>query len=221
MPREYDEIGKPRHGAVGVHDLAQHGRRSEPGERREVAACFGVPGAREHAARLRDERKHVSRLHDVGRLRVGRRRHADRVRAILGRNAGGHALRRFDRDREVRAVDRAVLRHHRREIEALGVRRSDRHADEPAAVGRQEIDLLGRHEIRGEDEIALVLAILLVDEHGHPPGLEVGDEIGNGGKTHGAAVEGECSFYSGPELADTAAGVKARFARQASGRRGR
>jgi hypothetical protein len=91
------------------------------------------------------------------------------MRAILRRDAGRHTFRRFDRDREVRAVDRAVLRHHRREIEALGMRRGDRHADETAAVGRQEVDLLGRHEIRGEDEIALVFAIFFVDQNGHLP----------------------------------------------------
>ena len=125
-----------------------------------------------------------------------RGRHADRVRAVLRGDAGGDALRRLDRDGEVGAVDRAVLRHHRREVEALGVRRGDRHADEPAAVGRQEVDLLGRHEIRGEDEIALVLAVLLVDQHGHPPGLEVGDEIGNGGKAHGAAVHDGIAHFT-------------------------
>ncbi len=206
VPREVDEIGKARHGAVGIHDLAQHGGRREPGERREIAACFVWPGAGEHAARLRDERKHMTGLHDVRGLRVGGGGHADRMRPILGRDTGGHALRRFDRDGEVGAVDRTVLRHHRREIEAFGMRRGDRHADEPAAVGRQEIDLLRRHEIRGEDEVALVFAILLVDQHSHPPGLEVGDEIGNGRKTHGAAVKKDVYFTLGGNWPIRAAG---------------
>ena len=178
--REHEEIGKPRHRAVGVHDLAQHRRGSEARRAPRGRSMLRCARAREHAARLRDQRKHVSRLHDVGGLRVGRRRHADRVRAIRGGNARGDAVRRFDRHREIGAVHRAVLRDHRREIEALGVRRGDRHADQSAAVCRQEVDLLGRDEIGGEDEIALVLAVLLVDEDGHPPGLEVGDEIGNG-----------------------------------------
>ena len=98
------------------------------------------------------------------------------------------------------------------------------HADEPAAVGRHEIDLLGRHEIRGEDEIAFVLAILLVDQHGHPPGLEVGDEIGNGGKAHGAASSmGIAHFTLARGLADTAPGVAGRglLAQALRARRGR
>ena len=68
-----------------------------------------------------------------GRASSGRR-HADRLRAIGGRDAGGHAMRRLDRHGEVRAVHRAVDRRHRREIELARALFGDRHADEPAAV---------------------------------------------------------------------------------------
>ena len=76
------EIGQPRHRAVVVHDLAQHRRRREAGEPREVAARLGVPGARQHAARLRDQRKHVARLHDV----LGPRVRAPRPRGSCARD---------------------------------------------------------------------------------------------------------------------------------------
>jgi hypothetical protein len=36
-----------------------------------------------------------------------------------------------------------------------------------------------------EDEIAFVLAILLVDEDHHAAGGQLGDELGNGGDGHG------------------------------------
>jgi hypothetical protein len=183
--REHDQIGKARHRAVGIHDLAQHRGGSEPRKRRQIAAGLGVPRARKHAARLRDEREHVPGLHDVRTLGVGRRRHANRVRAILGGDPRRDPLRRLDRHGEVRAMDRAVLSHHRRKVEALGVFRGDRHADEPTAMRGEEIDLLGRDEIGGENEIAFVFAILFVDEDGHPPGFQVGDEIGNGAQGHG------------------------------------
>jgi hypothetical protein len=35
-------------------------------------------------------------------------------------------------------------------------------------VGRHEVDLLGRGHLGGHDEVALVLAVLVVDEHEHP-----------------------------------------------------
>ena len=44
---------------------------------------------------------------------------------------------------------------------------------------RHEVDRLGRDEIGGEHEVALVLAVLLVDEHDHAAGLQVGDDVGD------------------------------------------
>ena len=80
-----------------------------------------MTGAHEHAAGLRDQRKDVPGLDDVGRLRIGARRHADRVGTIGGRDAGGDAFGGLDRHREVGAVDRAVLPRHRRQLQALRV----------------------------------------------------------------------------------------------------
>ena len=39
---------------------------------------------------------------------------------------------------------------------------------EAARVHGHEVDRLGRHEVGGEDEVALVLAVLGVDEDDHP-----------------------------------------------------
>ena len=105
--------------------------------------------------------------------------------------------------------DRAVLRDHRRQVEAPRVLGGDRHADQAAAVPRHEVDLFGRDEIGGEDEVALVLAVLLVDEHDHAPGLEVGDDLGNRTQGHGAVALWNRSFYPRPRSADTAATANA------------
>ena len=45
-----DEVGQPRHGAVLVHDLADHARGVQPGEPRDVDRRLGVAGADEDAA---------------------------------------------------------------------------------------------------------------------------------------------------------------------------
>ena len=82
------EIGEPRHRAIGVHDFTEHRGWRKPGERREIAAGLGVAGARQHAARLRNQRKNMAGVHDVRRLRVGRGGNADRVRAIRRRDPG-------------------------------------------------------------------------------------------------------------------------------------
>jgi hypothetical protein len=44
----------------------------------------------------------------------------------------------------------------------------------------------GRDVVGGEDEVALVLAVFLVDEDDHLAGGEVGDELGNRGNRHGS-----------------------------------
>ena len=61
------EVGYPRHRAVVVHDLADHGRWVEPREPREVDARLGLPRALEHAAGARLQREHMARLHDLAR----------------------------------------------------------------------------------------------------------------------------------------------------------
>ena len=48
-----------------------------------------------------------------------------------------------------------------------------READQAARVGRHEVDVLGRDELGGEHEIALVLAILVVDEDHHLAGADL------------------------------------------------
>ena len=64
-PRVRHEVGHARHGAVVVHDLADHRRRREAGETGEVDAGLGLSGALEHAAGPGHEREDVARLHEL------------------------------------------------------------------------------------------------------------------------------------------------------------
>jgi hypothetical protein len=175
--RERDEIGHARHRAVGVHDLADDRRGREPRELGEIAARFRVTGADQHAALLRHHRKHVARLHDVLGLRMARGRGANRARPIRRRDAGGHPGRRLDRNRERGAQRRAIVVHHEREVQLPATLLGEREADEPARMGRHEVDRFRRHEVGGEQEVALVLAIFRVGEHDHAPEADVVDQF--------------------------------------------
>ena len=64
-------------------NLDDHGGGRESGQARQIAACLGMSGACQHAARLRHQRKNMTRLTQVLRPRVGRHRGLDRVRAIV------------------------------------------------------------------------------------------------------------------------------------------
>ena len=72
-----------------------------------------------------------------------------------------------------------VLRDHLREVEAPGEGGGHRHADETARVGRHEVDVLRRRELGGANEVALVLALLVV-RHDHDPARpELVENLGN------------------------------------------
>ena len=69
----------------------------------------------------------------------------------------------------------AAGRLHHRQLEALDLLLGQREADEPAPVRRHEVDGVGRHELGGHRQVALVLAVLVVDEDDHLAGAHVGD----------------------------------------------
>jgi hypothetical protein len=52
-----------------------------------------------------------------------------------------------------------------------------RHADEPAAVARHEVDRVRRRELRGDRQVTLVLAVLIVDDDHEPPVAVVLDRL--------------------------------------------
>jgi hypothetical protein len=62
---EGHQIVQPGHGAVVVHDLADHARGVEPGQARDIDRRFGMAGADQHAAIARDQREDVARGDDV------------------------------------------------------------------------------------------------------------------------------------------------------------
>ena len=109
------------------------------------------------------------------RLRVDR--HGDRVRAVGGGDAGRHSLARLDGDGERRAEPRLVALRHLRQAELLAPLAGEAEADEPARVRRHEVDRLVGGELRGDDEVALVLAVGIVDDDDHPAGADVLDRL--------------------------------------------
>ena len=62
---------------------------------------------------------------------------------------------------------RLVLRH-RLQTERVGAVLGQREADQAAAVPRHEVDRLGRGHLRRDDEVALILAVVVVDQDEHP-----------------------------------------------------
>ena len=72
MPfRKLAELGHPGHGAVVVHDFADHAGGIEPGDARQVDRRLGLARPHEHAAGSRPQGKHVPGARQVLRTRRG------------------------------------------------------------------------------------------------------------------------------------------------------
>ena len=106
-------------------------------------------------------------------------------RLWIGERAGSHspfgsrdprsrAVQFVHRDGEGSAVRVGVVLDHRLEAEALRLRARDGHADEAARFRYHEIDILRTAEVRRHDEVAFVLAVLVVGDDYHFSGFYIG-----------------------------------------------
>ena len=173
------QVGQARHGAVVLHDLADHGGRRAAGHGGQVATGFGMAGAHQHAAIDGLQRKDVTGLHQILRARAGRHGRLHGTRAVGRADAGGDAFGGLDGDREGGAHLGAVARHHGRQAQALAALARQRQADQAAAEARHEVDGFGRDVVGREDQVALVLAVFLVDQDDHAAGGEIGHDVGH------------------------------------------
>ena len=165
------EVRAARHRAVVVHDLEDHRRRLEARQPRQIAAGFGVAGARQHAAGLRHQRKDVAGLTQVSGARIGLDgRDApcarDRAREMPVVTPSAASIETVKLVRCSRSVSLTI----ERQPQLLAALARQREADQAAAVARHEIDVLGAHVVRGHDQVAFVLAILVVHDHDHAAG---------------------------------------------------
>ena len=165
---ELDEVRQPRHAAVVAYDLADDARRRETRHAREVDPALGLPGADEHSAFPRAERHYMSGPHEVCRLRVRLDGCEDGVRALRGRDAGRRPEPRVDLLEEGRAEARRVLRRLRPERKRVRLLAREREADEPPPVADHEVHRIGRDALGRDVEVALVLAVFVIDEDDHP-----------------------------------------------------
>ena len=194
------EVGHAGHRAVVLHDLADDAGGDQAGEPREVDRGLGLAGALEHAAATGAKREDVARLDEVARSRRRVDRDLDRVGAIVCRDSRRHAFARLDRDGEGRAERRLVLVGHLPQPELVAALLGQAEADEAARVGDHEVDCLRRRELGRDRQVALVLAVLVVDHDDEPAGADLLDRLfdgregalgrGLGGHRHALMVSG-------------------------------
>src|SRR3546814_18229808 len=63
----------------------------------------------------------------------------------------------------------------------------ERQAHQPACMGDHEVDVGRLDQLGGHDQVALVLAVLVVDDHDHTPGAQFFEQFGDRGEAHAPA----------------------------------
>ncbi len=136
-----------------------------------------MPGAHEHAAFARTQRKGVAGPQEIGGFRVGIEQLFDRRGAIVRGDTGRRESARFDRNGKCRFVNGRVVAHHLRNLQFVKPRPKQRDADEAAGLFAHEVDRFGRDFLGRHHQIALVFAILVVEHDDHLAGADVVDRV--------------------------------------------
>ena len=104
-------------------------------------------------------------------------RDADSARPVGCGNAGGDAFAGLNRDSEGGLVAGAVVAAHQFQAELFDAFAGKRQADQSAAVGSHEVDRVRSCHLRGDNEIALVLAVFVIDQDEHAPVARLVDDF--------------------------------------------
>ena len=172
----------------------------QPGEARQIDRGLGLAGAHQHAA-LR-----ARAAETCGRDAPGRRRWivgSMATRMVWARSAAEMPVVTPSRASMV-TVNAVPKRDEfccvmRKQTQMVGALFGEREADEAAPVAGHEVDGLGRDVLGGQREVALVLAVLVVDHDDHAAGADLLDRAGHVGerasmRSEGASVMSYCDL---------------------------
>ena len=151
-----------------------------PARRARSTAASVWPCSLQDAARAGPQREDVSGLDERVRSPGGVDRGLDRHRAVVRRDARRDAFAGLDGHGERGLEAALVLVGHRAELELVAALLGQAEADEAAAVRGHEVDRLRGGELRRDDEVALVLAVLVVDHDDEASGADLLDRVLDG-----------------------------------------
>ena len=193
MLGKFDQVVEPRHLAVILHDLADHAGRVEPRQPRHVDRRLGMAGADQHAAVARLQREDMAGGDDIVLAAGAVDRHRHGARAVGGADPGGHALARLDRGGEGGFIGTAVVGAHHVEAQLLDPVAGHRQTDQAAAIFGHEVDRVGGRHLRRDDQVALILPVLVVDQDIHAAVARLVDDLFRR-RHHAAAAANQIAF---------------------------
>lgn len=135
----------------------------QPGESRKVNGGLGVAGTLQNATILGVERIDMTRTAERLRSGIRIRQGADGGRTVLDGHTGRATLQFVDRHGERSAEHRGVVIDLRSKVEFLATFHCDGGTQYTTGVLQHEIDIVGGNLFSGDNKVAFVLAILVVD----------------------------------------------------------
>ena len=155
-------------------DLADRAGRLQAGHPGQIDRRLGMARAAQDAAGLGTQRHDMARLGEVigDTRRVGQQSH--RGRPVRCRDPGSHAMFGVDGDGVGGAVLVLVDCVHRQQTQPVADVAVQRNAEVPGGVADHERHQFRRGLLGREDQVALVLAVLVVDDDDGFPRRDVG-----------------------------------------------
>ncbi len=168
----------------------------ESGQTREIDRGLGLPGAHEHAAFARAQRKRVTGPQEIGGFASG----SSSFRIVAARSCAEIPVvvrPRASTDTVERGFEHCgVVAHHLRNLQFVEPRSEQRHADQAAGLFAHEVDRLGRDLLGRHHEVAFVFAVLVVEDDDHLAGADVVDCILDRIERRGALGRRRCQAGS-------------------------
>ena len=194
---ERDEVGDASHLTVVAHDFADDAGGLKAGEAGEIDGGFRLSCADQDASLSGAQREDVAGTDEI--VGGGSRRDggADGVSSVGGGDAGGDAFAGLYGFGECSSEAGGVLLGHGEEAQVVGALLGKGETDESAAVASHEIDGFGCNVLGGQREVALVFAVLIVDNDNHASGADFGDGAGNVSEWR---LEGARAFRHGRQI---------------------
>ena len=170
----FQQFGKTGHRAVRVDDFDEGAHGFEAGEFQQIDGSLGVACADQHTTVTGAQGVHVSRAAEVGGLHrlVGQRVdgsgavvHGDARRATMAQKVNGHG--------EGGLVDGRVVGDLHLEVQLAAAFGGHGHAKHAASARKHEVHLVGVYMLRGDDKIALVLTLFIVNQNDEFSSLQI------------------------------------------------
>ena len=166
------------HGAVVVDDFNESAGRGQASQPCQVHRSLGVSGTHQHTAVASTQRVDVTRTAQVVRSDIGIGQSLDSGSTVVHRHTGGATLaQQVDGNSEGGSQQRRVVMHLHVEVQFSATLFGDRGTEHTTTIFEHEIHMVRRYFFCRHDEIALVLAVLVVDNNDKFACLEVFDSL--------------------------------------------